>query len=123
MRRLPGPAVCRLSEGAGCSRGSLRIVSGLAENTNSIFCDGPRGPRQQMDVRFCGEQEPPAERHQRARRNLISRMRVLANAPGTPLPTLDRRLTWMSATQAFGRCAGPTPLRPVVVSVLPVIRQ
>ena len=22
------------------SRGSLRIVSGLAENTNSIFCDG-----------------------------------------------------------------------------------
>jgi hypothetical protein len=42
MRRLPGPADCRLSEGANYSRGSLRIVSGLAENTNSIFCDGPR---------------------------------------------------------------------------------
>jgi len=53
MRRLPGPADSRLSEGARCARGSLRIVSGLAENTNSIFCDGPRGPRQQMDVRFC----------------------------------------------------------------------
>jgi hypothetical protein len=53
MRRLPGPAGCRLSEGALRSRGSLRIVSGLAVNTNSIFCDGPRGQRQQMDVRFC----------------------------------------------------------------------
>jgi len=30
MRRLPGPATSRLGEGA--------IVSGLAENTNSIFC-------------------------------------------------------------------------------------
>ncbi len=39
MRRLPGPAVNRLGDG-GNSRGSLRIVSGLAENTNSIFCDG-----------------------------------------------------------------------------------
>jgi hypothetical protein len=39
MRRLPGPAGCRLGEGAN-SGGSLRIVSGLAENTNSIICDG-----------------------------------------------------------------------------------
>jgi hypothetical protein len=38
MRRLPGPAVNRLSDG-GNSRGSFRIVSGLAENPNSIFCD------------------------------------------------------------------------------------
>jgi hypothetical protein len=72
MRRLPGPAVGRLSEGANYSGGSLRIVSGLAENTNSIFCDGPRGPRQQMDVRFCEEQGPPAERHTCARGNLTS---------------------------------------------------
>ena len=33
------------------SRGSLRIVSGLAANTDSIFCDGLHGPRQRMDVR------------------------------------------------------------------------
>jgi hypothetical protein len=39
MRRLPGPADYRLGDG-GDSRGSLRIVSGLAENPNSIFCDG-----------------------------------------------------------------------------------
>jgi hypothetical protein len=31
----------------------LRIVSGLAENTNSIICDGSSGLRQQMDVRSC----------------------------------------------------------------------
>ena len=36
MRRLPGPAGHRLGDGAD-SRGSLRIVSGLAENTDSIF--------------------------------------------------------------------------------------
>ena len=36
MRRLPRPADHRLGDG-GDSRGSLRIVSGLAENTNSIF--------------------------------------------------------------------------------------
>jgi hypothetical protein len=41
MRRLPGPAHYRPGDG-GNSRGSLRIVLGLAENTNSIFCDGSR---------------------------------------------------------------------------------
>ncbi len=43
MRRLPGPAYYRPGDG-GDSRGSLRIVSGLAENTNSIFCDGSPEP-------------------------------------------------------------------------------
>jgi hypothetical protein len=43
MRRLPGPADYRLGDG-GDSRGSLRIVSGLAENPNSIFCDGSAEP-------------------------------------------------------------------------------
>jgi hypothetical protein len=43
MRRLPGPAGHRLGDG-GNSRGSPRIVSGLAENPNSIFCDGSREP-------------------------------------------------------------------------------
>jgi hypothetical protein len=43
MRRLPGPADHRLGDG-GDSRDSLRIVSGLAENPNSIFCDGSPEP-------------------------------------------------------------------------------
>jgi hypothetical protein len=38
MRRLPGPAVDRLGD-EGNFRCHLRIVSGLAENTNSIICD------------------------------------------------------------------------------------
>jgi hypothetical protein len=38
MRRLPGPAVGRLGE-EGNFRGPFRIVSGLAEHTNLIFCD------------------------------------------------------------------------------------
>src|SRR5246127_321353 len=42
-RRLPGPADCRLGEGRH-SGGSLRIVSGLAENTNSIIGDGSPEP-------------------------------------------------------------------------------
>jgi hypothetical protein len=44
MRRLPGPADYRPGEG-GNSGGSLRFVSGLAENTNSIFCDGSAEPK------------------------------------------------------------------------------
>ena len=84
MRRLPGPADCRLSEGAECSGGSLRIVSGLAVNTNSIFCDGSSSLRQQMDVRFCGEQEPPAERQTCARGDLTSQAaRSRERAPDT----------------------------------------
>jgi hypothetical protein len=59
MRRLPGPAVGRLSEGDLISGGSLRIVWGLAENTNSFFCDGHQGLRQQMDVRFCESRNHP----------------------------------------------------------------
>ena len=43
-RRLPGPAGCRLGDGRAISRRLLRIVSGLAENTNSIIGDGPSGP-------------------------------------------------------------------------------
>ena len=39
MRRLPGPADCRLGDEDNL-RGPLRFVSGLAENNNSIFGDG-----------------------------------------------------------------------------------
>jgi hypothetical protein len=52
MRRLPGPAGHRLGDG-GDSRGSLRIVSGLAQNTNSIFVRTLQSLRPQMDLQFC----------------------------------------------------------------------
>jgi hypothetical protein len=44
MRRLPGPADWGLGEGLN-SGGPLRIVSGLAENTNSIICEGSSEPK------------------------------------------------------------------------------
>src|ERR1700740_2157331 len=62
MRRLPGPALSRLGEGAS-SGGSLRIVSGLAENTNSIICDGSSEPETANGCPVLHGQEPPAERH------------------------------------------------------------
>src|SRR5436309_6819349 len=40
------------------SRGSLRIVSGLAENTHSIFCDDPRGSETVNGCPVLRRQEP-----------------------------------------------------------------
>jgi len=65
MRRLPGPALNRPGDG-GNSQGSLRIVSGLAENTNSIFCDGSPELETANGCLVLQEQGPPAERPMRA---------------------------------------------------------
>jgi len=62
MRRLPGPANDRLGDG-GNSRGPLRFVSGLAENTNSIFCDGSQARDSKWMSGSARKQEPSAERH------------------------------------------------------------
>ena len=64
VRRLPGPALNRPGDG-GNSRGSLRIVSGLAENTNSIFCDGSSELEAANGCPVLREQGPAAERHTR----------------------------------------------------------
>jgi hypothetical protein len=61
MRRLPGPAANRPGDG-GNSRGSLRIVSGLAENTNLIFCDSSSELEAANGCPVLREQGPPAER-------------------------------------------------------------
>src|SRR5260370_32479486 len=50
------------------SRGSLRIVSGLAENTNSIFCDGPSRPETANGFLVLPSAGTDAERHTVARR-------------------------------------------------------
>jgi hypothetical protein len=62
MRRLPGPADCRLGEGLEIRR-PLGIVSGLAENTNSIFCDSSSELETANGCPVLHGQEPPAERH------------------------------------------------------------
>src|SRR5258708_28368016 len=41
------------------SRGSLRIVSGLAANPDSIFCDGPHRPETANGCPVLRRQEPP----------------------------------------------------------------
>jgi hypothetical protein len=46
-------------------------------NTNSIFCDGQYGPRQQMDVRFCEGRNHGRQAHMRA---AGSGMNVLARS-------------------------------------------
>jgi hypothetical protein len=43
------------------SRGSLRIVSGLAEYTHSIFCDRPSGPETANGCPVLRRQEPPPD--------------------------------------------------------------
>jgi hypothetical protein len=68
VRRLPGPADNRLGDG-GDSRGSLRIVSGLAENTNSIICDDSSESETAHGCPVLHGQEPPAERHRCAMRH------------------------------------------------------
>ncbi len=67
MRRLPGPADHRLGD-EGDFKGPLPLVSGQAENTNSIFCDGSPSSRQQMDVRSCRDAGTIPPRGTRAQR-------------------------------------------------------
>ena len=43
----------------GRSRVGLELFRDWQEITNSIFCAGPSGLRQQMDVWFSIEEEPP----------------------------------------------------------------
>jgi hypothetical protein len=68
MRRLPGPAVADWAKDQN-SGGSPRIVSGLAENTNSIICDGSSEPETANGCPVLHGQEPPAERHRCAMRH------------------------------------------------------
>src|ERR1700741_1505158 len=91
MRSLPGPAYRRLSEGSSSSRGSLRIVSGLAENTNSIFCDGPSRPETANGCLVLPSAGTAAERHTlRTEHPESDDLHALASVPGTPgLPLTD----------------------------------
>ena len=90
MRRLPGPAGHRLGDG-GDSRGSLRIVSGLAENTNSIFCDGSSEPKTANGCLVLPSAGTDAGRHTLRVEHLGSDdLHALPSVPGTPVPPLDR---------------------------------
>src|ERR1700758_1830756 len=81
------------------SGGSLRIVSGLAENTNSIICDGSS---ELETANGClvlhGMQGPPAVRRARALQRIsIIATRALVSAPKELAFSLDRCPPGMSA--------------------------
>ena len=81
MRRLPGPAVDRLGEESNF-RGPLRIVSGLAENTNSIFCDSSSGLEEANGCPVLrGAGTTSREAHVRRRMTGSGEMRALLSAP------------------------------------------
>jgi|GEM_PF-5094553 len=102
MHRLPGPADHRLGDG-GDSRGSLRIVSGLTENTNSIFgadssesqtANGcpvllerrnhqPRGKRAQLSILIRPTARSPA-RLRKTRAFLLTKTYMDGGDPGFP---------------------------------------
>jgi hypothetical protein len=63
MRRLPGPARCRLCEGAQALEALSELFRDWQRTPTQSSVRTLRSLRQQMDVRFCEVQEPPAERH------------------------------------------------------------
>ena len=90
MRRLPGPAGHRLGDG-GDSRGSLRFVSGLAENTNSIFCDGSSESETANGCLVLPRAGTDAGRHTLRDEHPGSKdLHALPSVPGTPVPPLDK---------------------------------
>jgi hypothetical protein len=87
MNKAQTARSCRLPTGRrrSHSRGSLRIVSGLAENTNSIFCDGPSEPETANGCLVLPSAGTDAERpYVRAVHPELADLRALPSAPGTP---------------------------------------
>ena len=74
MRRLPGPAVRRLSEGDQTPEALYELFREWQRTQTQSSVQTLRSLRQQMDVRSCGMQGPPAERQLlRVRKTLIDK--------------------------------------------------
>jgi hypothetical protein len=58
MRRLPGPACCRLSEGEHPPEALYELFRDWQKTQTQSSVTALQGPRQQMDVWFCRAQEP-----------------------------------------------------------------
>jgi hypothetical protein len=63
MRRLPGPADRPLCEGVKTPEAPVELFRGWQRTQTQSSVRALRSLRQQMDVWFCLEQEPKAERH------------------------------------------------------------
>ena len=79
------------------SRGSLRIVSGLAENTNSIFCDGSyRSEAANGCPALQESKEPPAERQTCAAIDPdLGQLRALTHNPRRRLNRFADGTSWI----------------------------
>src|SRR5260370_38021713 len=58
MRRLPGPAFCRLSEGVHPPEALYELFRDWQRTQTQSSVKALRSPRLQMDVWFCRAQEP-----------------------------------------------------------------
>jgi hypothetical protein len=102
MRRLPGPAGCRLGDGVKTPEAPFGLFRDWQRTPTQSSVRTLRSLRLQMDVRFCEMQEPPAERHCCVTTDSdSSQMRALPSAPGDLVFPLDNSTTWMSAIRKF----------------------
>jgi len=84
-----------------------RIVSGLAENTNSIFCDGPRARYSEWMSGSANGRNHSREAHMRAGSSVASVLRAPQKARvERRVFSLDKRLTWTSATRTKAGAPG-----------------
>src|SRR4030081_1429355 len=93
MRRLPGPACCRLSEGHHPPEALYELFRDWQRTQTQSSVKALRSPRLQMDVWFCRAQEPmPRGTLLRVEHPEIVDLHALPSAPETPVPSLDRCL-------------------------------
>jgi hypothetical protein len=91
MRRLPGPAVSRLSEGDRTPQALYELFRDWQRTQTQSSVTAPRSLRQQMDVWFCREPGTNAERQTvRVEHPEHDDLHALPSVPGTPVPPLDK---------------------------------
>src|SRR3989442_11575033 len=85
MRRLPGPACCRLSEGDNPPEALYELFRDWQRTQTQSSVKTLRSLRQQMDVWFCRAQEPmPRGTLLRVEHPETVDLHALPSVPGTP---------------------------------------
>ena len=91
MRRLPGPAFCRLSEGDQTPEALYELFRDWQRTHTQSSVTALRSLRQQMDVWFCRAQEPmPRGILLRVKHPGTVDLHALPSVPGTPVPQFDK---------------------------------
>jgi hypothetical protein len=87
MRRLPGPACCRLSEGDHTPEALYELFRDWQRTRTQSSVTALQGPRLQMDVWFCRAQEPmPRGTLLRVKHPETVDLHALLSVPRTPVP-------------------------------------